>query len=54
MSTSAKPAEGDLSFLGVPAPAANTAEVIEAAGQSKSNQLVAALKGSQLSLLDSD
>jgi len=49
----AKPAAADLSFLGVTAPAGTTAGLIGAAGQSKSNQLVGALTGSQQSLLGS-
>jgi len=47
----AKTAEADFSFLGVTAPGANTGGLIEAAAQSKSNQLVAALTVSQQSLL---
>jgi len=43
----AKTAEADLSFLGVTAPGANTGGLIEAAGQSKSNQLVGALTGTK-------
>jgi len=43
----AKPAEADLSFLGVTAPAGTTAGLIGAAGQSSSNQVVAALTAAQ-------
>jgi len=44
---SAKPAEADLSFLGVTAPAGTTAALVGAAGQSKSNQLIGALTGTK-------
>jgi len=43
----AKPSEGDLSFLGVTAPAGTTAGVVGAAGQSSSNQLIGALTGTK-------
>ena len=44
---SAKPAEVDLSFLGVTAPASSTGGLIGADGQSKSNQLIGALTGTK-------
>jgi len=44
---SAKPAEGNLSFLGVAAPTGYPAGVVGAAGQSNSNQLVGALTGTE-------
>jgi len=43
----AKPAEADLSFLGVTAPAGTTAGLVGAAGQSSSNQLIGALTGTK-------
>jgi len=48
----AKTAEGDLSFLGVTAASGGApSALVGEAGQSKSNQLVVALTGSQQSLL---
>ena len=47
MSTSAKPAEGDLSFLGVTAPSGNSAALVGSAGQYSSNQLIGALTGTK-------
>jgi len=43
----AKPAEGDLSFLGVTAASGTSAASVGAAGQSISNQLVGALTGTE-------
>jgi len=43
----AKPSEGDLSFLGVTAPAGTTAGLVGAVGQTSGNQLVGALAGSK-------
>jgi len=43
----AKPAESDLSFLGVAAPTGSSAGLVGAAGQSSSNQVVAALTAAQ-------
>jgi len=44
---SAKPAEGDMSFLGVSAPVGTTAALVGTAGQSSSNQLIGALTGTK-------
>jgi len=50
--TAAKPSEADLSFLGVTAASGGApSALVGEAGQSKSNQLVVALTGSQQSLL---
>jgi len=43
----AKPAEGDLSFLGVTAPSGTSAALIGTAGQSSANQLVGALTATE-------
>jgi len=43
----AKPAEADLSFLGVAAPTGSSAGLVGATGQSSSNQVVAALTAAQ-------
>ena len=47
----AKTAEADLSFLGVTAVSGDSSGLVGSAGQSKSNQLIGALTGSQQSLL---